>query len=399
MWLLGRAGSRPLGAADGDLNPIAPDAAPKAPTSRRTAATPILPWAPIGSTRTSARSVGRGRPMTRSRSSWRTRPGRCRACRPRSELLGVLEFAGSRGAASRSARRGRRRAPVSVPRPGPERAARGTARRRRVGRASPGIRQRTSPAEQAGVAQLDARGPLRHNRSGEALVSRRWATRIAGLASQRSRSGVDAGWRSRVRHVRVKTPLPEPALPVPRHHPWRGPPPARPPRPPAPRRRSRIARTLPGAAGVALTFDDGPHPEGTPAVLEILAARAASRRRSSWSASRWSAARRWRPRSPAGATRSRCTATATAPSRALTRPSGANRPGPGHERDRRRPRPDAPPWHRPPYGLYSPAGLSAARAARPRAAAVVALGQGLAPPDDARADRRVGRTRELAPAT
>jgi peptidoglycan/xylan/chitin deacetylase (PgdA/CDA1 family) len=32
-----------------------------------------------------------------------------------------------------------------------------------------------------------------------------------------------------------------------------------------------IQRTLPGAAGVAITFDDGPHPEGTPAVLEILA--------------------------------------------------------------------------------------------------------------------------------
>jgi peptidoglycan-N-acetylglucosamine deacetylase len=31
-----------------------------------------------------------------------------------------------------------------------------------------------------------------------------------------------------------------------------------------------IPRTLPGAAGVALTFDDGPHPEGTPAILEIL---------------------------------------------------------------------------------------------------------------------------------
>jgi peptidoglycan/xylan/chitin deacetylase (PgdA/CDA1 family) len=33
-----------------------------------------------------------------------------------------------------------------------------------------------------------------------------------------------------------------------------------------------IPRTLPGATGVAITFDDGPHPEGTPAVLEILAA-------------------------------------------------------------------------------------------------------------------------------
>lgn len=34
-----------------------------------------------------------------------------------------------------------------------------------------------------------------------------------------------------------------------------------------------LARTLPeGSGGVALTFDDGPHPEGTPAMLEILAA-------------------------------------------------------------------------------------------------------------------------------
>jgi peptidoglycan-N-acetylglucosamine deacetylase len=32
-----------------------------------------------------------------------------------------------------------------------------------------------------------------------------------------------------------------------------------------------LPRTLPGGAGVAITFDDGPHPEGTPAVLELLA--------------------------------------------------------------------------------------------------------------------------------
>jgi peptidoglycan/xylan/chitin deacetylase (PgdA/CDA1 family) len=32
-----------------------------------------------------------------------------------------------------------------------------------------------------------------------------------------------------------------------------------------------LPRTLPGARGVALTFDDGPHPEGTPAMLELLA--------------------------------------------------------------------------------------------------------------------------------
>jgi peptidoglycan-N-acetylglucosamine deacetylase len=37
-------------------------------------------------------------------------------------------------------------------------------------------------------------------------------------------------------------------------------------------RELRIPRTLPPqAGGVALTFDDGPHPEGTPAVLDLLA--------------------------------------------------------------------------------------------------------------------------------
>ena len=37
-----------------------------------------------------------------------------------------------------------------------------------------------------------------------------------------------------------------------------------------------LTRTLPGASGVAITFDDGPHPEGTPAVLELLAAAGAT---------------------------------------------------------------------------------------------------------------------------
>ena len=32
-----------------------------------------------------------------------------------------------------------------------------------------------------------------------------------------------------------------------------------------------VPRRLGAAAGVALTFDDGPHPEGTPMMLEILA--------------------------------------------------------------------------------------------------------------------------------
>ena len=32
-----------------------------------------------------------------------------------------------------------------------------------------------------------------------------------------------------------------------------------------------LPRDVPGASGVALTFDDGPHPEGTPAILDVLA--------------------------------------------------------------------------------------------------------------------------------
>jgi peptidoglycan/xylan/chitin deacetylase (PgdA/CDA1 family) len=36
-------------------------------------------------------------------------------------------------------------------------------------------------------------------------------------------------------------------------------------------RAMRVPLSLPGAEGVAVTFDDGPHPEGTPAVLDALA--------------------------------------------------------------------------------------------------------------------------------
>jgi peptidoglycan/xylan/chitin deacetylase (PgdA/CDA1 family) len=34
--------------------------------------------------------------------------------------------------------------------------------------------------------------------------------------------------------------------------------------------RLRVVQRQPGAGGVAITFDDGPHPQGTPLVLEIL---------------------------------------------------------------------------------------------------------------------------------
>jgi peptidoglycan-N-acetylglucosamine deacetylase len=40
---------------------------------------------------------------------------------------------------------------------------------------------------------------------------------------------------------------------------------------PAAARSLALPRVLSGASGVALTFDDGPHPDGTPAVLEVLA--------------------------------------------------------------------------------------------------------------------------------
>ncbi|MCX6369674.1 MAG: polysaccharide deacetylase family protein, partial [Solirubrobacterales bacterium] len=33
-----------------------------------------------------------------------------------------------------------------------------------------------------------------------------------------------------------------------------------------------VPRRRDGASGIALTFDDGPHPEGTPAVLDLLSA-------------------------------------------------------------------------------------------------------------------------------
>ena len=68
----------------------------------------------------------------------------------------------------------------------------------------------------------------------------------------------------------------------------------------APARRARAASRA--AAGIALTFDDGPHREGTPAVLARARARPARPRRSSSSASRSSAARAGAPRSSPPAT-------------------------------------------------------------------------------------------------
>ncbi|MFZ0381559.1 MAG: polysaccharide deacetylase family protein [Solirubrobacteraceae bacterium] len=120
-----------------------------------------------------------------------------------------------------------------------------------------------------------------------------------------------------------------------------------------------IARRFPGAAGVALTFDDGPHPQGTPAILDILdgeqlkatfflvgeqverrpalAAEIAQRGHAI-------ALHGYRHR-PQPSLRDRAVQTD------LARGTSAIEAATGL----------SPTWHRPPYGLYSPAGLDEAR--------------------------------------
>jgi peptidoglycan-N-acetylglucosamine deacetylase len=122
-----------------------------------------------------------------------------------------------------------------------------------------------------------------------------------------------------------------------------------------------LPRSLPGAAGVAVTFDDGPHPEGTPAVLDVLAAAGARatffligeqvERRPELAARivaeghlvalhgyRHRLQLRVSPRAVAEDTQNGAAV--------IEQATGA-----------------PPTWHRPPYGIYSPAGLHAAREA------------------------------------
>jgi peptidoglycan/xylan/chitin deacetylase (PgdA/CDA1 family) len=122
-----------------------------------------------------------------------------------------------------------------------------------------------------------------------------------------------------------------------------------------------LPRTLPGARGVALTFDDGPHPEGTPAVLEVLAAAGARatffvigeqvQRRPELAARivaeghavalhgyRHRLQLRLAPAAAAADIRRGAAVVADATGVAVS-------------------------WHRPPYGIYSPAGLRAVRQA------------------------------------
>jgi peptidoglycan/xylan/chitin deacetylase (PgdA/CDA1 family) len=118
---------------------------------------------------------------------------------------------------------------------------------------------------------------------------------------------------------------------------------------------------LPGAAGVVLTFDDGPHPEGTPAVLDVLS-RAGARatffvvgeqveRRPGLvaeidAAGHGVALHGYRHRLQLRLTPAQIRDDLMRGRAAIEDAVGAS-----------------PVWHRPPYGIYSPAGLRAARGA------------------------------------
>lgn len=122
-----------------------------------------------------------------------------------------------------------------------------------------------------------------------------------------------------------------------------------------------LPRTLVGASGVALTFDDGPHPEGTPAVLEVLA-RAGARatffvigeqvaRRPGLVAEIVAAGHEvalhgYRHRLQLRMTGAQVEEDLARGVEAIAAAIG-----------------ERPHWHRPPYGIYSPAGLLAARGA------------------------------------
>ncbi|HWE08613.1 MAG TPA: polysaccharide deacetylase family protein [Solirubrobacteraceae bacterium] len=121
-----------------------------------------------------------------------------------------------------------------------------------------------------------------------------------------------------------------------------------------------VSRVLPGAGGVALTFDDGPHPEGTPAVLALLeeaGVRATFflvgeqvERRPELAARIRSAGHLvglhgYRHRLQLRMTAAQVAGDLERGAAVIEDAVGA---GPVC-------------WHRPPYGIYSPAGLAAAR--------------------------------------
>lgn len=122
----------------------------------------------------------------------------------------------------------------------------------------------------------------------------------------------------------------------------------------------KLPRTLP-AGGVAITFDDGPHPEGTPAVLDVLARAGVRatffvigeqvRRRPELVVRAAAAGHAIALHGDRHRLQLRLSAAAVAED--LTRGVAAIEDATGA----------SPVWHRPPYGIYSPAGLRTARAA------------------------------------
>ena len=120
-----------------------------------------------------------------------------------------------------------------------------------------------------------------------------------------------------------------------------------------------IPHFLLGARGVALTFDDGPHPEGTPAILEGLARAGARatffvvgeqvRRRAALLAEIEAAGHLVALHGYRHRLQLRLTAGELEDD--LIRGIAAIEDALGH----------GPVWHRPPYGIYSPAGLRGAR--------------------------------------
>lgn len=122
-----------------------------------------------------------------------------------------------------------------------------------------------------------------------------------------------------------------------------------------------LPRTLPMATGVALTFDDGPHPEGTPAILEALSRAGAQAtffvigeqvaRRPALAAEIVAAGHAVALHGHRHELQLRMTAAQVADD--LARGAAAIAAATGL----------APTRHRPPYGIYSPSGLKAAREA------------------------------------
>jgi peptidoglycan/xylan/chitin deacetylase (PgdA/CDA1 family) len=122
----------------------------------------------------------------------------------------------------------------------------------------------------------------------------------------------------------------------------------------------KLPRTLP-TGGVALTFDDGPHPEGTPAVLDVLARAGVRatffvvgeqvRRRPELVVRAAAAGHAIALHGDRHRLQPRLSAAAVADD--LRRGVAAIEDATGA----------SPAWHRPPFGIYSPTGLRIARTA------------------------------------